>query len=491
MHRKALSKTVLLSTSCILALSLSFAARAQEDSVLQDNAAQELLNRTADDAIVNQLKQRATQEDAPLDTEQAANSIDSNVLEQLPSEQKLLRLREQIAANPNNLDNYFAFAQTAAALGQLESAVTSYETMLSKDPTLDRVRLDLGATYLRMGNLQAAQTELQTVLDRDPPEQVRNNINSILSQIDGELREHFIGGSVSTGLNLDSNGNSAASADKILIFDTEIPLRPDQQEQQDLQFFASASLYHNYTPLWAKTDSLTTSWKSLAAYYQTEQSSLESLDLKVLSFKTGPEFRLNESGLKLSPSIGYNHITLDGHTYLRNGLVELNAEYPINQSVQIYGGTKREKRDFVNAPNVNTYTDRTGDATQFDLGTRWIVTDADFLDFQLTHRREETRREYYDNEQLGGSVSYTKLFPYDIFSQARLGYRDTRYDGSDFLISSKTRHDKEKTAALTIGKKINDTVSATIGYQYRDVDSNILNYDYDNHRFSASLSARF
>jgi outer membrane protein assembly factor BamA len=65
------------------------------------------------------------------------------------------------------------------------------------------------------------------------------------------------------------------------------------------------------------------------------------------------------------------------------------------------------------------------------------------------------------------------------------------YDKADFLISTQTRHDNEASAGLTLGKRINDTVSATIGYQYRDVDSNIENYSYDNHRFLAAITARF
>lgn len=491
MHKSILIKAALLGTSSMLVLGLSFQAHAQDDGMLQDNAARELLNRSADDPLINQIKQQVRQDGAPLDTNAAATQLDSNVLDQLPSPEKLARLQQLINAEPNNLDHYFAYAQTAAALGDLDGATSAYQSMLARDPNLDRVRLDLGATYIRMGRLEEAQTELQRVLDRDPPEQVRNNINDILAQIEGELREHHVGGSVSFGVNHDSNGNSAASTDSILIFDTEIPLRANQRKQEDLQLFAAASLYHTYTPNWGKGDDIALSWKSLGAYYQTEQSSLETLDLQVFSLRTGPEFLWKESGFKLAPTLAYNHITLDGHTYLRSSAAELYAEYPINQSVQLYGSVKGEKRDFLNAPGINTYADRTGDASAADIGTRFIVTDTDFLDIQANIRRESTRREYYDNTQLGGSVSYTKLFPEDIFTQARLGYRNSLYEKPDYLISSQTRHDKEKTAGLTIGKKLNDTVSATIGYQYRDVDSNILNYDYDNHRFLASISARF
>lgn len=465
----------------------------------RNTAQEELYERTQDDAVFQELQEQSKRgDDDELDRDEAAAELEatdkkksSGILAKLPSEENLRRLLQRIQAEPNNLDHYFAFARMASQLGLYDKAAQTYEFMLKLAPNLHRVRLDLGAAYLRLGRFKDAKRELDKVLATNPPPQVQANIEQVLAKVDHELSEHDINGLISVGINLDSNGNSAAESDSIVIFDTVVPLSAAQRAQQDVQFFASLGVNHSWRPKWAQSETFARRWKTSVNGYRAEQSSLEELDLQVYSLKTGPEFQSKQSGIKLSPSITRSQIVLDEQTYLRNTALAAKLDYPVTPNWLLSLEGKAEFREFENSSDVSTYEDRTGSATQWQAATRYAITEQDYLNAAITHRRERARVEYFDNEQIGATLGYTRILPEGFFASATLGYKNTVYDDNDPLISRKTRHDKQTTAGLTLGKKITDDVTATIGYQFRDVNSNIRNYEYNNHRYSAGVSYRF
>lgn len=454
------------------------------------------LERNVEDTVLQDIREEAEREEAEneLDEDEAANSLQgrsSGILSKLPSEKKLEALEAKIQQEPNNLDHYFAYAQMASTLGLYDRAATVYELMLKLAPNLHRVRLDLASAYLRLGRHEEARAELVRVLEHNPPPEVQRNIENVLAKVDQELSEHDITGLVSVGVNYDSNGNSAAESDSILIFDTEIPLTAAQRAQQDLQLFSSVGVNHTYRPKWAQSDHFARRWTSSVNVYRAKQSSLEELDLQVYSLTTGPEFQSKQSGITVRPTIGRSQIVLDEQTFLRSTNLDMRVSYPINQQWMVSGESRVEFREFENSSDVSTFEDRTGTATQHRLNLRYMPSNENIFNASLTHRRERTRVEYFDNEQIGATVGYTRILPYDSFVSGTLGYRNMVFDDRDPLISAKTRHDDERSAGLTFGHRFSDTITGTIGYQYRDVNSNIQNYEFENHRYSAAISYRF
>ncbi len=481
-------------------------AYAQTPPPQADEAAQQLLDKTKDDAVLEQLKKQH-KKGLEIDREEVADTLQgkdkddskedeekirqSGILSKLPSAENLQKLKDKTEEEPNNLDHYFAYAQMASSLGEYQKAAHAYEAMLTLVPNLHRVRLDLGSMYLRLGRFEDAKNQMEQVLAQDPPEEVKNNIDRVMAQIDSELREHNWSGSVAFGLNFDSNANSAPNGDQIRIRDTLVNLGPSQQVQEDYQLFGAATVNHSYRPAWGKGEKIDMRWNSSGTVYRTEQEFQDGLDLQLISVKTGPEFRSRQSGIKITPEAGILHIVLDGHSYLRTYSGELKGEWPVSNHLLLNGSAKHEFREFMNSPTVSTYEDRTGSASQASAGARYVITPTNIVDTTVTLRRERTRQEYYDNTQLGGSLGYTKVLPHDMFANAKLGYKNTIYDDNDSLISAKTRHDKERTVGLTVGKSFAHGITVTGGYQYRDVNSNIENYRYDNHRFSTAVSVRF
>src|SRR5690348_16499921 len=87
----------------------------------------------------------------------------------LPHQESLDSLMNKITADPDNLDNYYAYAKAAEAMKQYEEAIWAYQTMITDDPRLDRVRLDLSLVYIAAGRYVDARKLLEDVLSRNPP----------------------------------------------------------------------------------------------------------------------------------------------------------------------------------------------------------------------------------------------------------------------------------------------------------------------------------
>ncbi len=415
----------------------------------------------------------------------------SGLRAKLPSNERMRQLEAQMQANPTQLDYYFTYAQMATAMGEFDKAADAYQHMLQVDPQLDRVKLELGMVYMKQRRFKDCKAMLKEVLGKDIPPQVRENVERVLAQVEEVCKEHFFTGSVSWGVLYDSNGNSASDSDRVTVFDLSLPLAANDQGQHDRQMFAAASVNHRYQRQDELAQGVLFGWGSSVNLYRSEQEHLDNLNLQVVSARTGPTLTFQDVGLQLGLTADYTQVILDGYSYIRLPSLEASANYILTDTVRLTGAISQEYREFLNSPNVSTYDDRTGPAQQAKLGLNWTATKQDIFDLTSTFRHEDTKRIYYDNDQQRLDFGYTRLWEDDIFTRAQSGYRNAIYSGPDPFISVKTRHDTEYNFGFTLGKTFDKNITLTGGYQYRKVDSNLQNYEYDNHRYTTSVNVRF
>ncbi len=421
----------------------------------------------------------------------AQEESQSRILDMLPSESALRAYERAMQDNPNNLDQYFSYAEMAVKLGLWDRAVWAYEHMLAVNPELDRVKLDLGLAYSRMGRYEDAKKLLLEVRGKDIPPPVRKNIDFVIQQIDVASQVHFFSGSISMGANFDSNGNSSSSSGRITVFDTSIPLSDDQQAKRDSQFFSTASITHRYQPRDELMEGVRYSWETMGNIYGNEQNHLDELNLRIISAQTGPTLYFPELDTRLSLTQSATKVWLDQEEYLNAYATKLSAQYQWTPQLMVNTALTREYREFIDSPTVSTYDDRTGHAQQFEAGFGYAFGPKDYVDGSIALRHEDTKQKYYDNDQIIPSLGYTHQFEQGYFFRADAQYNQTKYNGPDNFISNLPRKDQEKTGTVTVGKQITDNVIFTIGAQHKDVNSTIENYDYKNTRYSTTLSVRF
>lgn len=419
--------------------------------------------------------------------------------EHLPRSDILTELKKKIAAEPDNLDDYYEYAKQAESRNKWDQAGWAYRQMLDRDNSLHRVRLDLSLVEIQRGHLREARECLETVAGTNPPETVKKNIAAVLTQLDAiEGKGHRFDGAVSTGVNSDTNANSAPSTGNVTIFDTTIPLGAGAREKSDAQGFVSLNMNHAYG-FGEIGNNWLLRWQSGGGVFMTNQRSLDELNLQVYSLRSGPEFIYAPLRLRTGLMLGYNHLMLDEQSYLRNPRGEFSVQIPLDEELTASAGYLLEHRGFVNSDTVATYEDRSGLARQGQFGLKYLFSAQSQWEAEVTLRREDAKQNYNANDSIGFALSHTYAFSDDIlqgwlqgmFTYARAARKNTGYQIADAFIGSNVRRDDENSYQFNIGKKFRNGIILSTGVSYTDVKSNIQNYRYDNYRYSVTVTKPF
>ncbi|HVC10780.1 MAG TPA: surface lipoprotein assembly modifier [Burkholderiales bacterium] len=183
-----------------------------------------------------------------------------------PARQMLAGLEK---AYPNNPQVLFLEGQLAFAEGDYQTAIAIYRRMLSKDPSLTRVRLALARALFAAGDYSAARYHFEIALGQILDQQARRNIYAYLRAIQG--RKSWLTFSASFGE--DSNPNFATNARTVDILGSTFVLNPDARAKksfgtvidaqgryafgEDNRNFVSGALEHrNYAGSYADFDAL-------------------------------------------------------------------------------------------------------------------------------------------------------------------------------------------------------------------------------------------
>ncbi len=406
-------------------------------------------------------------------------------------EAQLVDIKRAMDEDPQNLDNFFNYAKLASVLGKGEEAEGAYLHMLSVNPELHRVKLELGLLYTGMGRLKEAKALFEEVLKTNPPEQVQKNINTILTTVDKGLKPDIISISAAMGINRDSNANSAASTGETTYNDISLPLQANSTADEDVQTFATTSITHMHK-FDVDSNDYGVNLISSGTLYRTYQDTEHGLEISLGSARTGPTLDLKKLKTQFGVAGTKSVISLDSHVYLKTTAGDFTIKYaPLNNLIFDYGYTY-EYRKFANSPTVNTNVDRTGNAYQHKIGATYAFTPLDLFNASIIWRDEAARNDAFGNDQAGFTGSYTRQLPYDFSVNIMGNIKMTHYSDLDTTISSDLlRNDRERSTTLTLAKKLPRNITATVGYQYKNVTSNIQNYDYVNHRFSGAVGWAF
>lgn len=412
----------------------------------------------------------------------------------MPIGDTLTQLKMQLQQEPDNLDYYFSYAATAKQMKQYDEAAWALKAMLAKNPELTRVKLELGLVYIEMERFTEARPLFEEARQTNPPKEVADNIDKVLAVLDEREKIHHFSATFIAGANSDSNANAAPSSGNVLIVDTSIPLGAGAGTQADMHGYAAIGLNHTYD-IDVSRNHTNWRWKSSLLSYGTEQDTLDNLNLRLYALKTGPEISFPETPVRITTTVGYNHIILDSESYLRNPRFDVSIDYLALPDVIFAYAYGYELRSYLNSATSTTFHDRSGHAIQHMFTMRNILSQDAMLESSLTLRNESAKQNYYANDQAALNVTYMHKIFESAFVSTNAGYKNTSYVIPDLFVSANDREDDEYSAGITFGYNfksdwLGDFV-ATTGYQYRDVQSTIENYTYDNHRFMVSFAKEF
>lgn len=141
---------------------------------------------------------------------------------------KLLDLLRQ--AFPGDPEVVFLRGQHALQTGQYRLAVELFRTLLTRDPALIRVRLELARALYLSGDFEAARYHFEAALGENLPPAARDNVYRYLRGIYAQTTSVKFTATIIS----DSNPTSATRADRVTLFGQEFILNPDAKAKQSL-----------------------------------------------------------------------------------------------------------------------------------------------------------------------------------------------------------------------------------------------------------------
>ena len=337
----------------------------------------------------------------------AAAQNDPNA-DQAALQAKKAALFRQMLADPANLEVTFAYAETAALLGDNEAAVSALERMLLFNPDLPRVDLELGALYFRMGSFDMAQSYFTKALAANPPPDVKARVDQYVAQITQEQAPSRLTGYLLFGAQYQSDANVASSSATI---DSPIgPLLLSSQfvKMRDENLFLTGSALYSYDLGTQNRDTLEVIGTGFVQHYFRVQRL--SLDLGELS--AGPRFRFPDPGVpgvqsaSLKPYAIVNEVGLGQKQYFDTVGVGLEGTAALWQDVTAKLAFEFRHKTFTNQPDRPSSTGLNGDDKLVSLVVSKPVTANSVLSFEFDFLDQDTKFAYYANRSYSGLASY-------------------------------------------------------------------------------------
>lgn len=203
-----------------------------------------------------------------------------------------------IAAQGESPEIEAQFEQGMKALDdqQLKSAIESFVNILDRDPTLNRVKLELALSYYRSLRYEQAEQLAQEVLkDPNTPPEVRVTVLAFVAQVKRDAEKYaeknVFTPHLSLGVMHDSNINVGPTDANIRIGDVPGTLDPSSLKQSGNAGVLDAGINHLYQfgkPVDLGQRSGMFLWQSGANVYWRKYHDYSDYDLAVAGVNTGP-----------------------------------------------------------------------------------------------------------------------------------------------------------------------------------------------------------
>lgn len=392
-----------------------------------------------------------------------------------------------------DLQSMFDRAILTRESGKTFEAIELFETILSNQPTLNRVRLELAVAYHQATRYEDALHEFKLVLD-DPstPENVKLSILAYLGQLTSDELEpaarHSFSYYTKAGLLHNSNINATpgaglstiagiSTADKISSTGADINL----------------SVSHRYnlkSPLNVQGAATYFEWQSQLGLASNLYSKTSDYDYTVLSLSTGPAF-IAPGRWRASVSLRADQILLGGST--------LALFSSINPAITFDFGHYRNLT-IESAYTHHSYDKladlgRDGNETMIGAGYNTLVNANNTgleAGFRLRQNDAQDTGYAYDDTELYFS-GFTALSEQAVI-YLRVNRHAYDYEGLDPIVSIQ-RDEIEILYALGYNRDFQQGVlknwTFNLEFSATSNNSNAAEYEYDRNLFSTSLSRYF
>ena len=378
-------------------------------------------------------------------------------------------------ANIDDLD--FLYGTIAVKRGEWRGAITRFRAMLTRNPDLPRVRLDLAFAHFQAGEDGPATHHFRLALGtRDLPEVVRARALAFLDQI-RRRKTWSITGSVS--LAPDTNINEATSATEVELFGLPADLSEDARRTSGVGLSANLSGGHE-----GRISEDVRFRTAAGVRTRTYGPGKSGFNERVLSLRAGPRFLFEKSDFRPELTAGLRD--LGGNLYSRSVGLELSGNWLLAPAWHLsasVGGERVSYETFLGA----------GNTWSVNLGLAHALGTAIQVRADAAFRREKLDSDARSWREYILGVSATRELPRGFVLGGGPLFRLRGYDAPLPIFGPDARRDRTIAARLTVSNRRIDWFgfSPRITLRHERRYSNLDLHDYERTVAEFSMARTF
>lgn len=339
---------------------------------------------------------------------------------------------------------WFLVGKASEQAGDLNGAAAAYRQVLAKNPSAQRVKLDLARVLQQQGDTSNAERLFHEVRATNPPAPVVANIDRYLAMMNNRDQQGSAWRARATiGTGYDSNPGTATSAREVTMFGLPFTLSRDARKRGDGFVFFKGEIDHIYR------FNREFAWTSNLTIGARKHFRLGDYDNFSFNASTGPVWQPGDKTTILLPA------------YINVSRFETAAKSQNDRWHSWETGISPQLRfaatDWLNL-NLSTslgrrtyFTDQNKDATVWSVSPGIDIRTPDLGTFSIgtTFGRELARAGVYSNQSIGANLGWQYNFSKNFVASLYGTYTDSRYDQTEAAYSEK-RHDKRTVVGLDL-----------------------------------------
>ncbi|OGV68746.1 MAG: hypothetical protein A3K19_11930 [Lentisphaerae bacterium RIFOXYB12_FULL_65_16] len=385
--------------------------------------------------------------------------------------------------DPGSAQVNFYLGLAAYGLGDYENASLAFERTLMIDPNMQRARVELARSYLKLGVAQTAKSYFEDALKARPPENVERNIERVIAQIDASGKRNFFSGSLSLGINYDTNVAASPNSSQITTPGLLVPsVRVDGE---DADFFESSLLQaeHRY-----RINDSELGWRSALTLYNASYFHEHDQNLEYVRLATGPS--LVQSRRLIDVMLVGEYLTKESDSYLNAFGGQLRLAQALWGRHILAADITAMSKEYDQAPDRKAYNLGLSAGPVFVWGKNQLVTRVG-LDMEDARDGEGgVEEDELSYTRYWTQIRYERELPFGIAAYA--GYRFQYVDyKSDYAVFAEDRQDEIHDVLVGVRKKLPHGLAVDLNNTYTEARSEIDLYEYNRNLTSLSLQWSF
>ncbi|MFH0728428.1 MAG: surface lipoprotein assembly modifier [Pseudomonadota bacterium] len=425
---------------------------------------------------VNIQKDLSTEEIKALDTD-LANALKLYYNEDYTN---ALPVFQNISSRFQTLDLILLMGKCEAKTGAYDPSIVTFQQLLSENPTLHRVRLDLADSLILSGRYDEAKEELEKIRTASVSRPILDEVDKRFAHI-ARIKKFHWGVNLFLGGEYDDNINAGPDRNEIDTIDGKLGLSDEQKKTDSYNFITELRYCARYDL--GKPRGFV--WSGEADFYYSKSEEDSDFDFLSLNLSTGPWW-VYVSGLFKVP-VGYTDTRygeehLSGTFYFRPDIEHFftrNFSLQSSYMFAIENYTQSAYREYDNTLNrvsigPNIYLDN----------MRHILSGS----LSLEHQNADADRTSFDAVSIAFSY-FTKL-PANTELLLTYIWRERQYDGHSQYYED-DRVDRRNTFIAAISHEFPAHFTLSFEFKYIDNTSNDELLDFNKTVYSLKVGKFF